>query len=348
MHMFQSIFLGALLVIGTVAMATNNTSVSRNAMIHPPRMPTDVTIGAYLVAVKTIEAPSVERPQFTAELELSFEWLDERLRGSLKKEELVAIYQDEDARSKLNQIFNPDLTTIDGEMQTLNEQLTIGRDGSVKHIQTVLVKVPNNFDLIQFPFDQQTFKIRLGSAFWSKSQLDLSIDLSQTGMSSTAAPVSWHFAYDSYKIATIKKGENQVDFASFEFLVNGKRDPRYYIWRLILPLMIIVVLSWHVFWMQTEKDEALSRCFVLLLTVVAFHQIASQALPKIPFITFIDVLVFLSYIYIIIPSFEVIVLSRLKGAKAITWARQVSHAARWLVPVSFLASIVISTLAYFS
>ncbi|MEI8634660.1 hypothetical protein P4S72_26745 [Vibrio sp. PP-XX7] len=51
--------------------------------------------------------------------------------------------------------------------------------------------------------------------------------------------------------------------------VAAKRKPNYYLWQFILPLSLILIASWSVFWLD-HFHERLMTSFTMMLTVVAY------------------------------------------------------------------------------
>jgi hypothetical protein len=203
-------------------------------------------------------------------------------------------------------------------------------------------------NLRHFPFDTQIFQFRFASTFWDDSQLDLILNPIETSLRPNAAPTAWFFDYAGYHITKSTVRAHSEMFYVFNFLVHAQRDPRYFIWRLLLPLIVIVLLSWNVFWMYEDSSLALGNCFVFLLTVVSFHQIANDMLPMIPFFTFLDSIVFISYGFIIIPTFQVMLTTKLEQQGKTQKAELIRKYCRIFVPITFVLTLLSATLAYFA
>jgi hypothetical protein len=66
----------------------------------------------------------------------------------------------------------------------------------------------------------------------------------------------------------------------------------------IAPLVLIVLVSWSVFWMDLKLHERLGVAITALLTVVAFDFLTSDSLPKLSFTTRLDAFYNVSYIFV--------------------------------------------------
>lgn len=345
-------FLGILLVIlaaGTAdqANALLEVETEEETKLEPPELPTKVNIGIKLIEVYNIDPASLESPSLSALFKIRLQWRDKRLI-SLTDKHHVHAYQEQSAADQLNEIFNPKIHVVDGTFEIDHQHLRIYPNGTVHLSQVVKVTVPANMDLTHFPFDGQIFTLKFASTNFDETEVDLLLDPLETGLEAGASPDSWTFDYSSHHISKGTVRAHSEEFSVFSFLVHAQRDPRYFIWRLILPLIVIVLLSWNVFWMYEDSSLALGNSFVFLLTVVAFHQIANGMLPLIPSFTFLDAIVFISYGFIIIPTFQVMITSKLENQGKTEEAANIRHYCRWYVPITFVLTLLATTLAYFS
>lgn len=318
------------------------------SLMEPPKKPTVIHIGIQLIEVKNIEPASSESPKLTAQFKLIIQWLDERLAARESQPKITYAYQDDEAVQKLNQIFNPRISIVSGSLEPIHQHLRIFPNGIVTLNQVVNITVLANMQLLHFPFDSQIFHFRFASTYWDQNRLDLSLEDTETFMSANAAPNAWSFSSSSQHISQSNVAGHIEKFSVFNFLVYAKRDPRYFLWRLIIPLLVIVILSWNVFWMFEDPSAAFGNCIVFLLTVVAFHQIANSMLPMIPSFTFIDAIVFISYGFIIIPTFQVMITTKLQYGGQAEKAARIRQYCRWYVPIIFILTMLATTLIYFA
>lgn len=323
------------------------SEVLQTALV-PPKIPTRVLIGIKLLQIFQIDQASEEIPKLRAQFKIKIQWRDHRNETPAKGGYVVQAFQSSEAMDKLNTIFDPKIQIVDGDRNIEHIHLLIYPDGTTTISQVVNITVPANMDLKHFPFDNQIFNFRFASTLWDEETLDLILDPLETGIAEDAAPESWNIDFSSYYIAKSHVRSHSEEFQVFNFLVHATRDPRYFIWRLLLPLIVIVILSWNVFWMYEDASLALGNCFVFLLTVVAFHQIANSMLPLIPSFTFMDAIVFISYGFIIIPTFQVMITTKLENQGNKELAEKVRRYCRWAVPIIFVISLLVTTLGYFS
>lgn len=80
---------------------------------------------------------------------------------------------------------------------------------------------------------------------------------------------------------------------TFEFNIEVRRQITFYVWKVFVPLSLIVFTSWLVFWIDPSQLGVQSGIgTAMLLTVVAFLFSLQNILPQIPYLTRLDVFVY--------------------------------------------------------
>ena len=85
-----------------------------------------------------------------------------------------------------------------------------------------------------------------------------------------------------------------ADYLNF----NIERLTSYYIYKIILPIIFILAISWSVFWVRgSQIDAKVNVTIVCLLALIAYNFIIDEDLPKLPYLTFLDAFILLSYFF---------------------------------------------------
>jgi len=81
--------------------------------------------------------------------------------------------------------------------------------------------------------------------------------------------------------------------------LSVKRNAGYYIWTFFLPLLLINIISWTVFWIdiETEFNTRISIGISSLLSAIAFNIAIGTNLPRVGYLTCADSFIFFSYIH---------------------------------------------------
>jgi hypothetical protein len=169
--------------------------------------------------------------------------------------------------------------------------LRIEPDGTAWYVEEIDAVAESPMDLRFFPFDKQTLQVHFKFLGHGADEVrfepvaDYSRLLPQRG--SAVGSAGW-----SIGDFAVTAGEDLSAVASAQAVGQGstlrvdimaERRPGFLIRTVVLPLMLIVALSWVIFWMDRETlGNRMDISFIALLTVVAFQIMVEQALPAIP------------------------------------------------------------------
>ncbi len=99
----------------------------------------------------------------------------------------------------------------------------------------------------------------------------------------------------NWKILTYKtvvapyKPIEEINSASFTFQFQAERYVSYYLWQMVLPLAVIVIMSSAPFWIS-RKDLAIRVAVATasVLTLIAHRFVLASLLPHLPYMTRLD------------------------------------------------------------
>ena len=298
------------MVVGVASPAfaqESDGAISVNVAI-PPGHPTEVVIGFGVFDIPRID----EREQlFEVDGRLFALWIDPALEFD---PDLVGfdnlLYEGEAAKEMLKtEIWSPGFELFDGlgGRQTRGIAVTIQSDGTVLYEERFVATVSQSYQLQDFPFDDHVISFRIEPFAQDTSRVTFT-SVSAYFESLGLAPVDLDFSWESDEwdfngedfTPTI---DNDMDdgFATATFEIPIERKSGFYVTNVILPLLLIVAISWAVFWMDFEDMSLADRLTVSvtsLLTVVAFDFVTSDSLPKLPYATRLDSLYTISYLFL--------------------------------------------------
>ena len=88
---------------------------------------------------------------------------------------------------------------------------------------------------------------------------------------------------ETWKVYRAVQMEKGIELPEFVFSFEAKRLIHHYIVKAIIPLTLIVMMSWVVFWINPDQvSNQLSVAVTTVLTLVAYHIALSGRLPEIP------------------------------------------------------------------
>jgi len=132
-------------------------------------------------------------------------------------------------------------------------------------------------------------------------------------------------------------------FESFSYQFNAKRHLGYYIWKIMVPLVIVVLMSWTVFWIDPVKIEAqLAVAATAMLTIIAYQFTLSNMLPKISYFTQMDYFIVGSNILVFLALLEAVVSSAVARENKEKLARQFDRFSRYVFPTIYCIVLLIT------
>ena len=116
-----------------------------------------------------------------------------------------------------------------------------------------------------------------------------------------------------------------------------RRDSQYYFINVILPLVLIIGMSWIVFWIPSAQlGPRVSVSVTAMLTLTAYRFAIGSGLPRISYLTKLDWFILCSSLLIFLSLVEVVVTSWLFDREKAALARRINHTMRWLAPALLL------------
>lgn len=176
-------------------------------------------------------------------------------------------------------------------------------DGTVVYTQTFNATLSTNLDLRRFPFDFQ----RLPLVVQARGD-DLDRTIFRSDPQDSALPKRAYAGLAQWVPLSLTEHLNAVAGSAsrandVEFTLNVRRNPKSYIWKFIVPLLLLVVISWVTFWLSHEEfktKDQLQSAIATLLIIVAFNITATSLLPRTEYITYIDALLFTCFVFVVV------------------------------------------------
>ena len=183
-----------------------------------------------------------------------------------------------------------------------------GNEGIINYSSEGIFTFNNNFDLKNFPFDKQKISIVLANRYWSMNESIVSVtDFSENFLKSFAEKNNisgWNIIGYTYKYEPYM-GPNDVEyFDSLVFEIDIERKHDFYVYKVIIPIVLILMVCWSSLWISpAELESRLTITIVCLLSLIAYNFVIDKELPKLEYLTILDWIILVSYIYATIPNF---------------------------------------------
>jgi hypothetical protein len=266
---------------------------------------------------------------------MDLEWRDEQLAWG-EAGAKPRVYLENDAQAALDQMWWPDLTIVNEveKRETESLVLLIHPDGRVTYEERFGVVIHAELDLRSFPFDRQRFELVLESLAWDSRQLQLVPNPAKTGFDTAFRIPEWAVTGVESFARTRPEVRGEADFSTVTLGIDATRASQHYLLRFLLPLMVVMLLTWSAFWIPASNRGRAG--FIALLSIVASHSVIATQLPRIAYVTFIDLTLFIGYAYAAVLIVEANWVARLEhsgddGARK--RAKVIDRRTRWLLPL---------------
>jgi len=195
-------------------------------------------------------------------------------------------------------------------------------DGKTWQSYTIegVAKIRSKFDFSKFPFDKQKLHIEYNNhdlvmQNFEEDTLFLinpntkvfeNLDYYKDSNYLQEWKVKNAHVFSEYEISP-----NNFFFDTLTLVLEVERNSNYYIYKIILPVLLILGVAWCVLWIPTDEIESrLTTSIVALLSLIAYNFVFQDAIPKLDILTSLDKFILLSYTFCTIPIFTTIFLSR--------------------------------------
>jgi hypothetical protein len=314
------------MLVATVASAQDADLVSSRP---PGEGPARVEVAFYIIdLMKVIDADEA----FEADVFLLARWKDSRLIGEGVR------------RVPLGSVWAPDILIFNRRdtSRDLPEIVTIQPDGTVVYRQRITGTFASRLDLRRFPLDFQVLQIRLVAYGTNTSEVVL-VEHPDFGIvrNSDLAISSW------------KVGPSMIESGGFEAIPGApslpmltvsmeiERETGYYIVQLLVPLLLIVGMSWVVFLIHPKFiPPRVGTCVTTVLTLIAYRFMIDGFTPKLPYLTLVDHILLGATLLVAASLVTVAVSSRMVDDRLET-AHQINRIARVLHPILFILLLIV-------
>ena len=292
--------------------------------------PTEVRVAIYVIDVDGVDSAN---QNFSASVFVEARWTSPLL-------------QHEGPGPKVQQttsIWTPRLTIVN-QQQAWNafpSFVEVFPDGEVVYRQKTWGWFSQPLDLHDFPMDRQVLTIQLVAVGLLQSEVTLTPLIRQQGRSSSIAEkfsmpdfsvVSWNAEPRAYFPVSGEAGT-----AGFIMEINIQRSPNYYFWKLIVPLCLIVAMSWVPRWLDPkETGTSVGIAATSFLTLVAYLFASSVLLPRVTYFTRMDQFILLSTLMVFVSLLQTVLSCSLVKKSSMRSLERINLWSRAIYPIILL------------
>jgi len=219
-----------------------------------------------------------------------------------------------------------------------DSSLTLSPDGTVLWSRHQSCTFHSPFDLLNFPFDEQTIAVRRTSFSYTDDELVLKF-VTPTGWrpdpQTDFMNSLWDFEYAFSNTTSLVF----IDTHSANAYIRISRKSMNYVLKMILPMCLLVLLSSLSYAVDPSSPPArVGFSVALVLSIVTFNLVVSQDLPKINYATLLDWYVWCCFVFVVLALGEYAAVNNLIVSKRFGPALPylVDDFAMWTMPQSWI------------
>jgi hypothetical protein len=302
--------------------------------------PTEISVGIWIVDITNIDSA---QQSFTAEVAIVLRWKDPRLTHTGSGV----------VRYPVEQVWHPRVAIVNETNSVIRkfpDWVEVEPDGMLTYRQRYAGAFTQPLRLQSFPFDRQTFRIQLIAVRYRLNEVKFVPDQDwiQNGLKQ-AAGIAPSITLPDW---SVEKWETKplpytlapgLEYSGYAFEFTASRNVQHYILKVLLPLILIVMMSWSVFWIDpTTSNTQFSIAVTSMLTLIAYRFAVDNQLPRLPYMTRLDVFFLISTLLVFFSLIEVLVTTIFDNNQQAALAKKIDRYCRVIVPIIFvIASIAI-------
>ena len=265
------------------------------------------------------------------------------------------IYQGAFAVAELFEGWRPHVIIPNGigNRSATNKAISVWPDGRVAYSETFFAKVETPMDLRRFPFDTQKLEIFFHPFVYQRDEIVLVPDdrLART-WDQNMGIADWSRENVSMLERSIEIAyfdDSRSEISEFVVEVTVKRRPAHILVSMLLPMALLVSLTWCVFWMDDESlANRVNITFIGILSVVAYYFVILGNVPEVSYLTLIDAFILATFAILAAGVVLVVVVENVDAHNKAEIVRKVDRVCRWAFPLAYVSTIVLLSIIFLS
>lgn len=329
MHPPSPIGLRTFLIFLFGLLFTANSFADHPSRPTPDDGPTVVDVHVFLVDLDGIDSA---QQTFDGNIYIELSWFDPRLidnkRTTTHEVEIEKIWQPR--LLVVNQIF---------VRRSFPEFASVEPDGRVTYRQQFVGTFSQPLNLREFPFDAQRVTVQFASPMSRPDQVRFKVsDRGDHGVNESLSIPDWRKTGWDLDAGIFQPVKGTPPLPGFHFEVAVEREYQYYVIKVIIPLLLILVMACTVFWIHpTEGGVQIGVSTTAMLTLIAYRFAIGSDLPKIPYLTRLDIFILACTFLVVFCLIEVVFTSRLAAIDNLQRAMRIDRFMRVAFPLLVLA-----------
>ena len=286
----------------------------------------DVEVRLFLIDVEGVDTVT---QSFTANLTMVVRWHDPGLAHQCPGSVSMS----------MDNIWFPRIQILNQQrlVATLPRAVEVFPDGEVVQRQRFWGSFSQPLKLESFPFDSQRLKVTIANVGFGGDVVNL-IPSPRSGISKELTMPDWIVTDWDFVTTDFSLEDESSSIDGLVFSLDVKRDGSYFKYKVIFPLILIVIMSWLVFWIDPSLAASqISVSVTAMLTMIAYRFALAGMIPRLATLTSLDNFVLVSTLIVFLAMIEVVYTAHLSTNGQLVKARKIDVHARWIAPLVYFA-----------
>jgi hypothetical protein len=313
--------------------------------------PIEIRVGLELDQITAINQKD---ENFDVVANLRMQWTDPKLAFSPQECNCsFKIYRSiEQFESEYGAAF-PEFTLYNqqGNRWTQNEIIVVQPDGKATYFERFWVKLQApDFDFRKYPLDRQDFYVRIESLY-PEDFFNYVVWPEKTSIGNNLGEEEWYVVASDANVSSANHyrflNPNEVSNPAYSFRFQAGRHPSYYALRILLPIFIIVFISWITLFLKDYGKRA-DIAGANLLLFIAFNFTIGSDLPRLGYLTLMDWMMSFTFILTALIFIYNIYLKLLEIRNKKELAERIDRVMIWMYPLLYLTTLVVVPIIKFN
>ena len=232
-------------------------------------------------------------------------------------------------------VWTPELSIVNERrvFRKRKEVVEIDADSNVTYQQRYWGTLSAPIQLHEFPLDTQKVGIQLVTT----RDVVLVLDKSLIGRSVEFSVSDWSVGEGEVRLKTFDFLPGASGYKGLVYEFEAERYLGFFIWKIVLPLVLIVIMSWAVFWIDpVTHGPQIGITVTSMLTLMAYRVTMGQFVPNLPYLTRLDMFITGSTALVFLALVQEVATIRMVRKKYPDLARRVDRICRKAFPAAFV------------
>lgn len=250
----------------------------------------------------------------------------------------------EGCKFAVDQVWIPQVAILNSAhlWPELRDYVEVGSLGRVQYLQRYHGAVVFAYQARDFPFDEQKIVLSFLSMEYGADEVVLVNDEKFTGrIKSDVKITDWEIGAVSASVESMYVEAYGSNHSRLDVVLTAKRRTSYFIWKVMFPLILIVVMSWSVFWVHPGRfGPQIGLSATSMLTLIAFLFATEAIVPRLNYLTIMDKFVLGSTVLVFLALVEAVATAYLIAKDREAVAVRMDGVCRWVFPTAFIGLIL--------